>query len=291
MIPRVLVTGASGQLGRDLVAELGRRPGIEAVALDRAQVDLADRPLTLAAFEAARPRWVVHAAAWTDVDGCEGDPERAFRANAYAVRNVAEASRRVGAHVCLVSTDYVFDGRADRPYTEWDATNPESVYGRSKLGGEREMDPSWTVARTSWLFGYHGRNMIRTVLGLARRAEADGTPLRFVDDQEGCPTGTEDLAGALLDLTLSCAPGTFHVTNQGPTTWFGLARDVLGEAGLDPALVEPVSTADLVPARPAPRPANSVLAPTALRAAGQPLLDDWHAPMARLVRRILEENA
>lgn len=282
-------------LGHDLVAHLLTRPGIEVVAADLPGVDvhvdataasalsfdLTDRAATLGAVELVAPRWIVHTAAWAAVDACEEDPGRAFTVNSYGTRNLAEAARRVGAHVCYISTDYVFDGTQERPYTEWDTTNPTSVYGRSKLGGERELDPGWTVARTSWLFGLNGPNMVRTVL---RLAQGDGR-LRFVDDQRGCPTGSEDLAARVADLVLSCTPGVFHVTNQGPTTWFGLARDVLSAAGLDRGRVDPIRTSDYP--LPAPRPANSVLDNRALIATGLELLDDWHAPMERLVHHLV----
>ena len=290
MSDRVLVTGAGGQLGRDLVEHLSARPGIEVVGADRAALDVTNRAAVHAAFEETAARWVVHAAAWTAVDACESDPARAMAVNAYGVRNVAEAARRRGAHLCVISTDYVFDGTLGRPYDEWDAPNPASVYGRSKLGGEREAGPGATVVRTSWLFGAHGPNMIRTVVGLARRAAGTGSRLRFVDDQRGCPTGCEDLAGMVAELALNRAPGLFHVTNQGPTTWFGLARDVAAAAGYGADLVEPIGTAQLDPPRPAPRPANSVLENRALRSAGIGLLADWHEPMERLVKLLAEED-
>ena len=154
-----------------------------------------------------------------------------------------------------------------------------SVYGRSKLGGEREVDPGATVVRTSWVCGAHGANMARTVLRLAGEP---GT-LRFVDDQWGCPTFTADLAGALFVLATERLPGTFHVTNQGVTSWFGFARAALALAGADPGRVEPIATADLDPPRPAPRPANSALDNAALRLCGLPLLPDWRQGLERLV--------
>lgn len=299
MKPRLLVTGAAGQLGRDLVGHLTGRPGIEVVPADRPgtelpdvggagglHFDLTDRGATIGAVELVGPRWIVHGAAWAEVDACEGDPDRAFGVNSYGTRNVAEAARRAGAHVCYISTDYVFDGTLQRPYTEWDTTNPVSVYGRSKLGGEQELDPGWTVARTSWLFGAHGSNMVKTVLRMGARPPEAG-PLRFVDDQRGCPTGSEDLAARVADLALSCTPGVFHVTNQGPTTWYGLARDVLAAAGLDPGRVVPITTAELDPLPAAARPANSVLDNRAMASAGMDLLADWHAPMERLVRGMI----
>ena len=161
-----------------------------------------------------------------------------------------------------------------------------SVYGRSKLGGEQELAtllPGSTVVRTSWVCGFHGPNMVKTVLRLA----AGDEPLRFVDDQRGCPTFAGDLAGMLLRLGIARMPGIFHVTNQGPTTWYGFARDVLAAAGHDPSRVEPITTAQLDPPRPAPRPANSVLDNAVLRLLGIPLLADYHEPLERTVKRLL----
>ena len=186
---RVLVTGAGGQLGHDVADVLagltppgGRPPASpgplarEVVAADHRLLDVADRTAVLGLFEALRPELVIHCGAWTAVDACESDPGRAFAVNAVGTRNIAEAARRHRGHVVYVSTDYVFDGTSERPYVEWDRTNPLSVYGRSKLGGEMELDPSATVVRTSWVCGYHGANMVRTVLRLA----ANPGPLRFV---------------------------------------------------------------------------------------------------------------
>ena len=149
-----------------------------------------------------------------------------------------------------VSTDYVFDGTADRPYREWDAPCPTSVYGASKLAGERECRPGSTIVRTSWVCGAHGANMVVTAL---RLAEGDGE-LRFVDDQHGSPTFTADLAPAIVTLGLDRRPGLFHVTNSGATTWWGFVRAVLAEAGADPERVRPITTAELDPPRPAPAP-------------------------------------
>jgi len=306
---RVLVTGARGQLGRDLQDTLaGRspagapprsdegveeeilapiRPGaMDTLATDVDTLDITDREAVLAATAAFRPDLVLHGGAWTAVDACEADPDHAFAVNALGTRNVAEAAARIGAHLVYVSTDYVFDGASDRPYTEWDPVNPRSVYGRSKLGGEDEAravsGPSTTVVRTSWVSGAHGANMVKTVLRLAR---ADPTAtLRFVDDQHGCPTFTADLAPALIRLGLDRRPGTFHVTNQGETTWWGLARATLVAAGMDPDRVEPIAAAELDPPRPAPRPANSRLDNAALRLSGIGLLPKWTESLDRLVR-------
>lgn len=279
---RILITGAAGQLGVDLTRVATEEPHHEVVAADRARLDVADRDMVLGAFHSFRPDLVLHAGAWTAVDACEADPDRAWRVNALGCRHVAEGTSAVGAHLVAVSTDYVFDGTSPRPYHEWDRPNPESVYGRSKLGGEqeiRDLAPGATVVRTSWVCGPHGSNMVKTVLRLA----AQEGPLRFVDDQHGCPTFTGDLAAMILALGTGRRPGLFHVTNQGPTTWWQFARDVVAAAGLDPGRVEPIATSDLSPPRPAPRPANSVLDNAALRLSGIPLLPDYHEPLVRTV--------
>ena len=278
---RLLVTGAGGQLGHDVAAHASAC-GDDVVALDRAALDVTSRDAVLGAVMSSRPQAVIHCAAWTAVDACEGDPERAFAANALAVRWVREACERAGAHLVHVSTDYVFDGTLDRPYHEWDDTAPRSVYGASKLAGEREAGPDAAVVRTSWVCGEHGSNMVRTVLRLA--AERD--ELAFVDDQRGCPTFTADLAVALRRLAVDRRTGVHHVTNQGAVSWYEFVREVVTAAGRDPAMVRPIATADLDPPRPAPRPANSVLDNAVLRLAGLPLLRDFRAPLHELVERL-----
>jgi dTDP-4-dehydrorhamnose reductase len=284
MAPRtVLVTGASGQLGREVVERFDADPAWRVVACDRRALDLTDRDAVLGAITTVAPDAVVHSGAWTAVDACEGDPDRALAVNALGTRHVADAARRVGAHVTYVSTDHVFSGDKQAPYHEWDETRPVNTYGRSKLAGERELDPGSTIVRTSWVFGRHGTNMVKTVL---RLAEAQDVDLRFVDDQRGCPTAAADLAGAVHDLVAAQRPGTFHVTNQGATTWFAFARDVVALAGGDPGRVRPVSTADLDPPRAAARPASSVLDGAALRLGGLPLLRDHHEPLEELVREL-----
>jgi dTDP-4-dehydrorhamnose reductase len=283
---RILVTGASGQLGSEIVELVEERAAsrvrdrIELVAVDHATLDVSDRDGVLSLICSAEPDLVIHPAAWTAVDACEGDPDRAFQVNALGTRHVAEGARRTGAHVVYLSTDYVFDGTSERPYVEWDATNPLSVYGLSKLGGEAAIDPAWTIVRTSWVIGRLGSNMVKTVLRLAGEG---GGALRFVDDQHGSPTIAGDLAAKVVELGLGRRPGLFHVTNVGETTWFGLARAVMRAAGLDEERVEPVSTDELLPRRPAPRPVNSVLDNAALRLGGDDLLPHWEESLGRLV--------
>lgn len=281
---RVFITGAGGQLGHDLEAAFAETHH-EVVAADHASCDVTDRDAVMAAICSLRPDAIVHAAAWTAVDACESDPARAFRVNALGSRFVAEAAARVGAAVHYVSTDYVFDGSKDGPYTEWDEPAPRSVYGASKLAGEREVlsiAPAATVIRTSWVCGLHGANMVKTILRLAAEHET----LRFVDDQRGHPTFTADLAPAIRRLVVERRTGVFHLTNQGAVSWYEFAREVLAAAGLDPARVVPIATAELDPPRPAPRPANSVLANEAWAASGLALLRDFRAPLAELVAQL-----
>ncbi|HEX8804559.1 MAG TPA: dTDP-4-dehydrorhamnose reductase [Acidimicrobiales bacterium] len=279
---KVLITGARGQLGHDLAAAFAADPTPhEVVACDRTALDLADRDSVLSAITGTRPDAVVNAGAWTAVDACEDDPDRAWRINALGVRHVMDGARRVGAHVCHVSTDYVFDGTKHDPYVEWDRPNPQSVYGHTKLGGESEVDPGHTIVRTAWVCGAHGHNMVKTVLRLADRPE-----LAFVDDQRGSPTFTADLAQAIRRLVVERRPGTFHVTNQGEITWYGFVRAILEAVGQDPRKVRPIKTEELDPPRPAPRPANSVLDNAALRLSGLPLLPHYRESLARLVAEL-----
>jgi dTDP-4-dehydrorhamnose reductase len=261
-------------------------PGtFEVLATDIDTVDLVDRAAVRDAVDGFRPDLVLHGGAYTAVDACETDPDTAFAVNALGTRHVAEAAAATGAHLVYVSTDYVFDGEATRPYVEWDAPSPRSVYGRSKLGGEHEVraisGARGTVVRTAWVSGAHGANMVKTALRLAS-ASSDGV-LRFVDDQHGCPTFTADLARAVVRLGVDRRPGTFHVTNQGETTWFGFVRAALAAAGHDPDRVEPISTAELDPPRPAPRPSNSRLDNAAVRLSGLPPMPPWEDALARLV--------
>jgi dTDP-4-dehydrorhamnose reductase len=282
---RVLVTGAGGQLGTD-VARTFAAAGDEVIAATAADLDVRRRDQVVAVITAARPDVVVHCAACTDVDRCESEVERAYLVNALAVRFVAEACRQVAAHLVHISTDYVFSGDDAAPYREWDTPGPRSVYGATKLAGEREAGPDATVIRTSWLCGATGRNMVKTVMRLA----ADGGQLAFVDDQRGHPTFTDDLAGLVRLLALERRRGIHHVTNQGPVSWFEFAQAVVTAMGRDPAIVRPISTAELRPARAAKRPSNSVLDNAVLRLSGYPLLPDFHEPLRRLVGQLGRAN-
>jgi dTDP-4-dehydrorhamnose reductase len=236
----------------------------------------------LGAVTSFAPDAVVHCAAWTAVDACEADPDRAFATNGLAVRWVAEACHRTGAHLVHLSTDYVFDGTLDRPYREWDAPNPTSVYGASKLAGEHEalrLGASAAVVRTSWVCGEHGGNMVRTVMRLVD----EQSTLSFVDDQVGNPTFTADLAPLLRRIALDRRSGVVHLTNARSVTWYGFVREVVAALGRDPEVVEPISSAALRPPRPAARPANSRLDNTAAWASGLPPMRDFAEPLTELV--------
>ena len=275
---RVLITGAGGQVGHELVS-IFDAGGHEVAGFDHASLDITNRDSVRAAVVEFRPDAIVHSAAWTAVDACESDPDRAFSVNAMGTRFFVEASRLVDASVHYISTDYVFDGTKDSAYVEWDQTNPQSVYGASKLAGERELGDNSSIIRTSWVCGFHGPNMVKTILRLAGEHDT----LSFVDDQLGCPTFADDLAVMIAQLVVERRTGVFHVTNAGPVSWYEFAREVLLASGQDPDRVLPVSTADLKPPRPAPRPANSVLDHAALRLSGIDTMADFREPLRRLV--------
>jgi dTDP-4-dehydrorhamnose reductase len=277
---KILVTGSRGQLGTEVMALLEGAHHHEVLGLDLPDHDLTDRDHVLGVLTSWQPDAVIHGAAFTAVDLCETEVEAAYRVNCAATRFLADGARRVGAHVVYVSTDYVFDGTKDGPYVEWDTPNPQSVYGRSKLGGEMEIDPGWAIARTSWVCGRHGNNMVKTLLRLAGERDT----LTFVDDQIGHPTLAQDLAAMLVRLAVERVPGRFHTTNQGAVSWFEFAREVFAAAGHDPERIQPITTADLQPPRPAPRPANSVLDNMAWRMHGFPQSRDFREPLAEVVR-------
>ena len=281
-IVKVLITGAAGQLGTDLVAS-ANHAGLDVIATSHADLDITDRNSVSQKIASAAPEAIIHAAAWTAVDACESDIKKAMAINSDGTANVANAARQIGARVIYISTDYVFDGTKATPYIESDIPNPQSVYGASKLAGEQHLDLNQdSVVRISWVCGEHGNNMVKTILRLA----ATSPTLTFVDDQIGSPTFTSDIAPVLVDFARESRTGIWHLTNQGITSWFGFAQDVLRAAELDPNRVQPIATADLRPQRPAKRPANSVLENAHMCKANLTLLDDYHIPLQRLVDRL-----
>jgi dTDP-4-dehydrorhamnose reductase len=288
----VLVPGGHGQLGSDL-ATVGARVGTVR-ALGSAELDITDAAsiaraldeLVASAGEADAAPVVCNAAAYTAVDAAESDVERAEAVNAVGPGLLAAACAARDVPLLHVSTDYVFPGDADRPYEPDDPTGPRSVYGRTKLAGERAVlsgaTRSWVV-RTAWVYGAVGGNFVKTMARL-QRAHAE---LTVVDDQHGSPTWSADLAAGLVELAGRVAGGdgpeqrVLHCTGGGRTTWCGLARAVLAELGADPERVKPCGTADFP--RPAPRPAYSVLSDAAWRAAGLTPLRPWRAALTEFV--------
>jgi dTDP-4-dehydrorhamnose reductase len=267
-----LVTGAGGQLGSDVVDVL-HAYGEEVVGLDRSQLDVADGSSVTSAFARVQPSIVVNCAAYTRVDDAESDEDTAYAVNAFGAGLVAEACVTVGARVVHVSTDYVFAGDAAEPYMEDEPVKPRTAYGRTKALGEQAVMGSGAYAhivRSAWLYGQVGTNFVRTMAHLARSHDV----VRVVDDQVGTPTWTVHLARALVGLAVSDQePGVWHCTSAGEASWHVFARAVFAELGLDPARVEPVTSAEYP--RPAPRPSYSVLSNVKWRQAGLPEMAHW----------------
>jgi dTDP-4-dehydrorhamnose reductase len=269
---RVLITGAGGMLGR-AVAAAAARLGHDVVALDRAAADVTDIEQIRHVVAAAAPRAVVNCAAWTDVDGAEAEEAAALAVNGEGAGNVARAAAATGARMVHVSTDYVFDGRATRPYVESDATGPRSAYGRTKLAGElavAEGAEDHAIVRTAWLFGTGGRNFVDTMLALGREREE----VSVVTDQVGSPTWAGHLAPALVEIAERHDTGVFHAAGGGSCSWYELAVEVFDRAGVDCRVVP--TTSDAFP-RPAERPAFSVLATERPEA---PVLPPWQEGVA-----------
>jgi len=280
---KILVPGAAGQLGADLM-RAGESRGLEMIGMARADLDITNPTAVAEAVTQAKPQSIINAAAWTAVDACEDDVDRANLVNGTAVQHVVSAAESVGAHVVQISTDYVFNGDKAGEWTEDDQPDPQSSYGRSKLMGEAAA-ADHTVVRTSWVCGEFGGNMVKTIL---RIAEGDND-LNFVSDQRGKPSFTADMSHRLLDLCV--APdgppkGILHLTNSRTVSWFEFTREVMAAAGHDPARVHPILTADMDPPRPAPRPANSALADTRMVAAGFAPMRDFAEPLRELVEAL-----
>ena len=276
---RILVAGAAGMLGRDLVPAL-RTAGHQVTALGRADLDVTDPAQCVAA--AAGHDLVVNAAAWTAVDDAESSEAAAFAVNALGAANLARGARHAGARLVQISTDYVFDGQATEPYAADAVPAPRSAYGRTKLSGEwavGAIHPDYWIIRTAWLYGAGGPNFVDTM----RRLAGERDTVDVVADQVGQPTWTGDLADLIVRMIASRAPvGTYHGTSSGQTTWHGLARAVFEGLGLDPERVRPTTTASFP--RPAPRPAYSVLGHDPLRRAHVEPIGDWRAGLTTYLR-------
>jgi dTDP-4-dehydrorhamnose reductase len=296
---RWLVTGAAGMLGRDLTALLSAR-GEEYHALVRDDLDITDAAATEAAVTAVKPDVVVNCAAWTAVDAAEDHEPQALAVNGQGPANLAAACAAAGALLVHPSTDYVFDGRASRPYAEDAPTAPAGAYGRTKLAGEQAvrgaLPEASYVVRTAWLYGAHGKNFVKTMLRLA----AGGTAPRVVADQHGQPTWSADVAAQIHALvTASAPPGVYHATSSGETTWFGFAEQIFARyaesarqdqdqhSEREPLTPAPITTAEYP--TPAQRPAYSVLGHQAWSAAGLKPIGDWRDALDRAFPAILAE--
>ncbi|MEU0250765.1 dTDP-4-dehydrorhamnose reductase [Streptomyces sp. NPDC006235] len=288
---RWLVTGAGGMLGHDVVEELTRR-GEDVVGLDRAALDITRSAGVDTALRDHRPDLVVNCAAYTAVDDAESDEARALEINGDGPRLLARACAAHGSRMIHLSTDYVFSGEArPTPYPEDHPAHPRTAYGRTKLAGERavleELPGASAIVRTAWLYGVHGTNFVRTMIGLEARRDT----LDVVDDQRGQPTWSADVAERIADLGVRLGPdahGVFHATNSGEATWYELAREVFSLVGADPDRVRPTSSAAFP--RPAPRPAYSALAHRRWQEIGLPLPRDWRSALHEALPRIRKEG-
>lgn len=291
----LLVTGSGGQLGRYLV-DAGRARGFRVIGLGAnsgpgvdVQVDIGDARAVAATLDDLRPDIVIHGAAYTDVDGCERDPDKADRVNHLGAANVARAAKAVRAHLIAVGTDFVFSGGQAKPYSERATPDPVSVYGSSKLAGERavlDTDPSFAVARTAWVYGGAGKHFPRTVLTMVR----DRGAMTVVDDEVSNPTFAGDLADCLVALVDARPAGIFHLTNEGSVNRYGLARAVVEAAGGDPEVIQPTSTEEFLSRYPLPakRPVNSSLANNRARELGVSL-PAWRDAIDRYVPLLARE--
>ncbi len=277
---KVLITGAKGMLGQDVAAD-ARARGHEVIAWDREELDITALDRVRQSLAEVGPRVIINCAAYTNVDGAEKEEGAALSVNALGVRNLALVCRELEIALVHFSTDYVFDGSKEGKYGIFDSTNPLNAYGRTKLCGEeylRLISPRYYLVRTSWLFGKGGNNFIETMLRLAQ----ERSELSVVSDQRGCPTFTEDLSRAVLDLIETGAFGIYHITNSGDTTWCDFAQEIMKESGHQVS-VRPISTKEF--GRPAARPENSVLDPFPLRETVGYLLPDWRDALRRYLKK------
>lgn len=280
---RVLITGANGQLGRELVRQI-KDTGWEVIPTGLLDMDITDQSKTLGTIKKYKPGAVIHCAAYTNVDGAETDVSRAYRVNAAGTRNVAAACVAVNAKLVYISTDYVFDGTLGRPYNEFDRPNPLSVYGKSKYAGERlaaHIVNKLFIIRTAWLYG-DGENFVRTMLKLGQARDE----IRVVNDQSGCPTSARDLARAIIHLLPTDHFALYHGVNNGVTTWFDFAKKIFEITGNDKIQVLPQTTAEL--ARPAPRPAYSPLENRMLGLITNYMMPHWEDALREYLKKQLQ---
>ena len=281
MSMRVLVTGAKGQLGRDLMNEL-KRQGLEGIGVDVEEMDITDPEKCRSVIGQARADAVIHCAAYTAVDAAEDQAELCRKINGEGTRNVAEACRDAGVKLMYISTDYVFDGEGTRPWEPDDERAPLNVYGQTKYEGElaiEELLDRYYIIRIAWVFGAAGKNFIKTMLRLGREKGA----VSVVNDQVGSPTYTYDLARLLVDMVQTEHYGRYHATNEGECSWYEFACEIFRQAGLE-VQVTPVSSEAF--AAKAKRPANSRMSKEKLTEKGFVRLPDWQDALKRFLKVI-----
>ncbi|MGG0814142.1 dTDP-4-dehydrorhamnose reductase [Paenibacillus alvei] len=278
---KILVTGANGQLGADVV-RLFSQKGNEVFGLERSQLDITNDMMCNHVIDDIQPNVIIHCAAYTAVDNAETDQENAYSVNAIGTRNIAVAAERVGAKVCYISTDYVFDGISTIPYVEYDNTNPLTVYGKSKRAGEQlvqSLCSRWFIVRTSWVYGGNGNNFVKTMLKLGKERDS----LQVVNDQWGSPTYTCDLAAFLEKLVATEKYGVYHASNTGTCSWYEFAKAIFEVAQM-PVKVEPCTTEQFP--RPAPRPRYSVMEPLAIRVNGFSPIRHWREALSEFIHQL-----
>ena len=279
---RVLVTGAKGQLGTDLMNELAKR-GIEGIGVNVEEMDITDRDACMRVISEAKADAVIHCAAYTAVDAAEDHVDLCRRINGEGTRNVALACRETGAKLMYISTDYVFDGTGTRPWEPDDERHPLNVYGQTKYEGElavEELTEKFFIVRIAWVFGVAGKNFIKTMLRLGEERGA----VSVVDDQVGSPTYTYDLARLLVDMIQTDRYGRYHATNEGLCSWYEFAKEIFRQAGMDQVQVTPV-TSDQFPAK-ATRPSNSRMSKEKLQENGFTPLPTWQDALGRFLKEI-----
>lgn len=278
---KVLVTGAKGQLGTDLMNELAKR-GIEGIGVDVQEMDITDAEACRRVIKNSGADAVIHCAAYTAVDAAEDNVDLCRRINGEGTRNVAQACKEADVKLMYISTDYVFDGQGTRPWEPDDERHPLNVYGQTKYEGElavEELSDKYFIVRIAWVFGVAGKNFIKTILRLGKERGA----VSVVDDQIGSPTYTYDLARLLVDMIQTDKYGRYHATNEGLCSWYEFAKEIFRQAGMD-VPVTPVSS-DAFPAK-ATRPSNSRLNKDKLSENGFERLPAWQDALGRFLKEI-----
>jgi len=281
---KILVTGAHGQLGKELVELLVKKHDVKGLGKD--QLDITNEDQCIQVITDFKPDVIIHCAAYTAVDLAETEEDLAYKINAYGTRNLAVTAEQNGAKLCYISTDYVFDGRSSKPYREYDNTNPLSVYGKSKRAGERlcqTLSSRYFIVRTSWVYGLNGANFVKTMLKLAKERDT----LKVVNDQVGSPTYTLDLAKFLEELVQTEKYGVYHATNSGVCSWYDFACAIFEESGMA-INVEPCTTEEFP--RPALRPRYSAMEHLSIRANGFKELRPWREGLKSFLKEMMEYN-